>query len=164
MNQILEQTSDAGETPSAAIRKHGDAAIRTDAVNVVFTTLEDTLAAVRLAQSLAKALAVPLTLMYFRPASSAVPVDAPNGVSTVETDAFVNRLRAEGVDVRVRIFLCGNVRQALRLAFRRHSLIVIGGRRRWWPTAAERWRRALEAAGHFVLFVNKSGRMEEANA
>ena len=35
-----------------------------------FTTVDDTLAAVRLAQSLAKAMAVPLTLMYFRAVSS----------------------------------------------------------------------------------------------
>ena len=164
MGQILERSSDASEEPSAAVGQSSDAGVRTDAVNVVFTTTEDTLSAVRLAQSLAKAMAVPLTLMYFRAVSYAVSVNTPDDALTVETDAFVNRLRAEGIDVRVRIFLCRNVRQALQLAFRRHSLIVIGGHRGWWPTASERWRRALEAAGHFVLLVQKSRRMEEANA
>ena len=85
-------------------------AIRTDAVNVVFTTVEDTLAAVRLAQSLAKALAVPLTLMSFpRGVLRAVRSNTPDGSSPVETDAFVDRLRAEGIDVRVRIYLCRDV-------------------------------------------------------
>ncbi len=94
-------------------------AFGTDAVNVVFTHRLRTLwRRCELAQSLAKAMAVPLTLMHFRAVSYAVSVNTPDEVSTVETDAFVNRLRAEGIDVRVRMFLCRNVRQALQLAFR----------------------------------------------
>jgi len=83
-----------------------------------------------------------------------LPVDAPDGISPVETDAFVARLQAEGFDVRVRVYLCREERRTISLAFRRHSLVVLAGRRRWWPTLAERWRRWLESAGHFVVFVD----------
>jgi len=40
--------------------------------------------------------------------------------------------------------------------FKPHSLIVVGGRIGWLPTRPERMRRMLEAAGHFVMFVDAS--------
>jgi hypothetical protein len=42
------------------------------------------------------------------------------------------------------------------MAFKPNSLVVIAGRRGWLPTQSTRWRRALEAAGHFVVFVDTS--------
>jgi len=33
--------------------------------------------------------------------------------------------------------------------------VVVGGRRRWWPTTASRLCRLLEARGHYVLFVDE---------
>ncbi len=35
-----------------------------------------------------------------------------------------------------------------------HCVIVMGGRRRWWPTAAMRLARRLERLGHQVVFTN----------
>jgi hypothetical protein len=155
--------------PSAV--KHGDRmtavevpafregpAIRTDAVYVVFTTIDETLAALRVADALCKALAVPLTLIHFRVVPYPLPVDQPSGLSPVETDAFASRLLAGGFDMRVRIFLCRHERHAIPMAFKRHSLIVMGGHRRWRPMPADRWRRWLEKAGHFVVFVDTKDR------
>jgi hypothetical protein len=128
--------------------------IQTDSVHIVFTTIEDTLAAVRVAAELGKSMAVPLTLIHFRAVPYPLSVDAPAGLSPVETDAFTERLRAEGIEVRVRVYVCRHERHVIPFAFKPHCLIVIGGRRGWWPTAAERWRRRLETAGHFVVFVD----------
>jgi hypothetical protein len=90
-------------------------------------------------------------------------------VAAIDHDAFKERLRKQGVDARVRIYLCRNRASVIPMAFRSRSLIVVGGKRRWWPTAAERWRRRLEAAGHLVLFVDvreqrRSGRLEPSCA
>jgi hypothetical protein len=125
--------------------------VRTDSVNVVFTTADDTLAAVHVASAIGKALAAPLTVIHFSPVSS-------------PTESFIERVRAEGIEARVRVYLCGLDDQVLPNALRPHSFIVIGGRRSWWPTAAERLRRRLEAAGHFVLFVDASKPRESARA
>jgi hypothetical protein len=158
MGQIIRLESTAARNPDALTPGHSHPGIRTDAVFVVFTSIDETLAAVRIASDLAKALGVPLTLVHPRTVPYVLPVDAPNGLSAVETDAFVHRVgdagRDAGVDVRVRVYLCRDARQVIPMAFRPHSLIVIAGRRRWWPTPTKRWRRALEAAGHFVVFVD----------
>jgi hypothetical protein len=130
--------------------------IRTDSVYIIFTTIDETLAAVRVAAELGTAMAVPLTVIHFRAIPYPLSVDAPAGLSPVETDAFVERLRVERIAVRVRVYLCRSERQAIPFAFKRHCLVVIGGRRRWWSTASERWRQRLEAAGHFVVFVEAS--------
>lgn len=153
--EIVQRAHESIDTAHLRTLDRDTPAIRTDAVYAVFTTTEDTFAALRTARALASAMAASLTLIHVRTVPYPLSVDTPNGVSAVETDAFLQRLRAQGYDVRVRVVLCRSEREAIPLAFRRHSLIVIAGRRRWWPTASERWRRQLETAGHFVVFVDR---------
>ena len=162
MNQIIQLAS-AAEQPLGGLEA-SNPAIRTDGVFVIYSTIDDTLAAVRVAGNFAKALSVPVTLIHFRSVPYALSVDEPNGMSPVETDAFVTRLRAERLDTRVRVYLCRDRRRAIPLAFRPHSLIVVAGQRSWWPTESERWRRTLEAAGHFVVFVDPSEHKERSHA
>jgi hypothetical protein len=149
--------------PSGRLESSGDlgveldsAAIRTDTLYVVYTSIGETLAAVRIASGFAKSLAIPVTVIHFRTVPYALPVDAPCGLSPIQTEAFSEGLRTVDCDVHVHVCLCRNERQAIPQAFRRQSLIVVGGRRHWWPTRSERMRRMLEAAGHFVVFVDIS--------
>jgi hypothetical protein len=131
-------------------------AVCTEAVHVVFTTSDETLAAARVARDLTVAMGVPLMLIHFRTLPVAGAADGASRFPPAETEAFVARLRAEGVNVRLRVYVARSDRRAMPFAFKAHSLIVIAGRHRWWPTRSERWRRALEAAGHFVVFVDTS--------
>ena len=118
----------------------------------------------RVAADFARALGVSVTLVHFRTVPYAVPVDAPGNGSPIVTNPLIERLKAQGVDVRVRVFLCRDERGAIRQAFRPHSLVVVAGRHRLWPTAAARWRRMLEAAGHYVVFVDASDLEEKSDA
>ena len=138
--------------------------VRTDAVHVVFTSLDETMAAVRVADGLAKAMTVPLKLVHFRTVPYAMSVDRPVGISPIETDAFLERVRAEGIELRARVYLCRHERRAIPMAFRCRSLVVIGGRHRRWPTAEERLRHDLEAAGHYVVFVDTREHQEAFSA
>jgi hypothetical protein len=137
---------------------------RTDAVSVVYTTVDDTLEAARVGADLAKAMGVPLRLVHFRTVPPQVPVDALAGVSPLETQDFIGRLRTLGIDARVRVYLCRDQTSTIGFAFREHSMIVVGGRRSWLPTRAERWRHALEGAGHFVVLVDPSEHKEQSHA
>lgn len=163
MSHIIQVAPPVVDTPGPSV-EHGKPGIRTDTVYVVYTTLEDTLAAARVAGDFAKALEVPVTIIHFRPVPFPLPVDEPTGMSPVETEEFLTCLQAEGLDVRVRVCLCRDARQAIPSAFQSHSLVVVAGRRSWWPTESERWRRTLEAAGHFVVFVDKSEHKERSHA
>jgi hypothetical protein len=157
MGQIIQLESPGAGKSLAVAPDHRQVAIRTDAVHVVFTSIDETLRAVQIAGGLAKALGVSLTLILTRTVPRVLAVNAPTGLSSPETDVLVDRLqdagREAGVDVRVRVYLCRHVQHVVPLAFKPHSLIVMAGQRSWWPTPTERWRRSLEAAGHSVVFV-----------
>jgi hypothetical protein len=158
MSQIIQFESAGAEHPLAVTREPSHVSIGTNALYIVFTSIDGTLVALRIASDLAKALNVPLTLVHLRTVPYVLPLDAANGPSPVETEAFVRRVRdvgrEAGVDVRVCVYLCRDVQQVVPLAFKPQSLIVMAGKRSWWPTRTERWRRSLESAGHFVVFVD----------
>jgi hypothetical protein len=164
MSQVIQLASPVVASPGVPVPEREIPAIRTDTVYVVFTSMDETLEAVRVAGNFAKALGVPVAIIHVRTVPYALPVDAPCGTSPAETDTFIEGLRAEGLDMRVHVYLCRDEHQAIRLAFKRHSLIVVAGRRSWWPTSSEHWRRTLEAAGHFVVFVDTSGHKEKSHA
>jgi hypothetical protein len=150
--------------PRVGVHERSVPAVGTEGISVLFTDVDGTMEAIRVASALGKAMAAPLTLVHVRAVPYPLSLDAPAGMSPVETDEFVRRVRSEGIDVRVRVYLCRNEEQAMLTAFGRHSLIVIGGRRSWWPTASERLRRRLEAAGHFVVFVEAFEQKEPFHA
>jgi hypothetical protein len=56
------------------------------------------------------------------------------------------------VDTVVRIYLCRDRMDALVQMLKPRSLVVVGGRRRWWPTEETRIARRLRRAGHEVIF------------
>ena len=154
MAEIIELAVPAAESSVARFAERHSPTVRTEAVYVMFTSIDDTLAAIRVAGPLARAMGVPLTVIHFHAVPYPLSVHAPVELSPVETDAFKERLRAEGFDVGVRVYVCRSERQAIPLGFKRHSLVVLAGHRGWWPTPARRLRRTLEAAGHFVVFVD----------
>ena len=116
---------------------------------------DETLAALRIAGGFADALNVPLILVHYRAVPYPLAVDHPPGVSPIHSEQFLERLRAEEIDVVSRVYLCRDDRRAIGTALNMPSLVVVGGRRRWWPTKAQNWQRALEAAGHYVVFVEE---------
>lgn len=124
-----------------------------DHVYVLFTSIEETLGAVRVASRLAKALGSRLTILHFRPVAFGAPLEAPAGVSPAETEEFKRRLEAESCDAEIKVCLCRDARGALPVVLHAPSLIVMGRHRRW-PSMPDRWRRTLEAAGHFVVSVD----------
>jgi hypothetical protein len=150
----LQGVDAASQMPG--IGRHGDCdpPIRSDAVYVLFTTIDATLAAARIGHDFATALSVPLKLVHVRTVPYPLSVDAPAGLSPLQTEAFLERLGAAGVDAEIRVVLCRDERRALPTAVPAHSLIVFADRRRWWPTRTGRWHRVLESAGYYVVFVD----------
>jgi hypothetical protein len=56
------------------------------------------------------------------------------------------------VETSVRIFLCRDRVETLKSVLGPRSLVVLGGRSRWWPTAEKLLARNLRRAGHEVIF------------
>ena len=101
--------------------------------------------ALGVAQELARALDAPLTVIEIHPT-----LDASVDVETLDSTDRRHMIP----HVRRRRYVCRRTEDAIGVAFSPHSLIVLPGKRSWLPTRAERLRRALEGAGHFVLLVD----------
>jgi hypothetical protein len=59
---------------------------------------------------------------------------------------------ATGVDLKIRF--CRDWSSGVQRLLRRRSLIVIGGRRHWWASRAEKLERVLRDLGHHVIFID----------
>jgi len=57
------------------------------------------------------------------------------------------------VETTVRIYLCRDRDAMLRDVLPPHSVVVIGGRKRWWPTAEKRLANWLRRGGHEVILI-----------
>jgi hypothetical protein len=121
-------------------------------VVVVFTSTEATLAALRMAGALANRLRGRITLLV----PQVVPYPLPLTSPPVLLDWNEERLRVIAGESRVKttvlIYLCRNRLETLSAGLSSRSLVVIGGRKRWWPTAEKRLVRELRRAGHEVVF------------
>jgi hypothetical protein len=139
-------------------------ALQTDTISVIYTSFDETLMAARVGAGLAKKMGVPLRVVHFRTVPRQLDVDRPDGLSPIESEAFTSRLLEEGILARACVYLCREETKTIPYAFKPHSIVMVGGHHSWLPTRIERWRHALEDAGHFVVLVDPSERKEPVHA
>jgi hypothetical protein len=123
-------------------------------VTVIHTHPEGTLAALRLARDLTRDLGLRLGLVALQLVPFRLPIEEPM-VSTHflrqrQSLLVANAGLSEG-EVDIQVLLCRNERKALALCLSSRSVIVVGGRRRWWrpERKLEKWLLRMR---HRVLF------------
>jgi hypothetical protein len=124
-------------------------------VSVVFTSVDATLGALKEAGKLAGNLGACITIVV----PQVVPYPLPLTNPPVLADFNERRLRvlAAGcrVETRVAIYLCRDAWEALQSVLKPHSLIVVGTRKRRWPTPEQRLARKLRSLGHEVVVTER---------
>jgi hypothetical protein len=122
-------------------------------VAVVFTSIATTLAALRKAGARAGRAQTGITLIV--PQTVPYPLSLNDPPVSPDFTARHFRVLAEEspVETTVRIYLCRDRLETLLKVLDPHSLVVIGGCRRWWPTADARLTRQLQRSGYRVVFV-----------
>jgi hypothetical protein len=121
-------------------------------VFVIFTDTPGTLAALQMADRLAKRLEARLRLVMPYEVPYALPLTEP-AVPVEFLEGQLRTLASEvPMEIAAHIYLCRDRRRTLRLVLKAGSLVIVGGRKRWWPTPAQRLVRALSKDGHHVVF------------
>jgi len=131
------------------------------AVNVIFTDVQSTAAALNFAQYFARELGARISLRAAVAVPFQLPLDQPQISVAFLQDAMrelVAQLKSETFDPTIHLYLCRDRIWALSQVLKPNSLVVIAGRKRWWPTAETRMARALRAEGHRVIFVDSKTR------
>jgi hypothetical protein len=120
---------------------------------VLHTAPRETIGALKMAADLASGLA-PVRLVAIQEVPYPLPLDAPPVSVAFLEKRFSNMTSEAGVDASIDIRLCRDARDVMKNELSPHCVVVMGGRRRWWPTAAMRLARRLENLGHQVVFTN----------
>lgn len=130
-------------------------------VTVIFTDPQGTAAALNFAQCFARQLGARIQLCAVIAVPHQLPLDQPPvSVAFLQENLqnLASRVVEEGYAPAVHVYLCRDRVPALSQLLRANSLIVLGGRKHWWPTAESRLARALRAQGHQVIFVDSRAR------
>jgi len=121
-------------------------------ITVVFTSAPATTAALKKAGALASKLRAHVTVVVPQIVPHPLPLESPPVLLDFSERRFAEIAKASPVDTMVRLYLCRDPLETIKAALRPHSLVVIGGRWRWWPTPEKRLARKLRREGHEVIF------------
>ena len=124
-------------------------------LQVIFTDLPKTAAALATARSLARGLGARITLMVAQVVPYPLPLAAPD-VPVEFTERALEFLAIE--DTTVEIYLCRDRNETIRRALPPDSLVIVGARKwRWWPSwlpsRESQLARILRQDGRRVLVV-----------
>jgi hypothetical protein len=136
---------------SPAQQQHSAKAPRLN-VAVVFTSVDTTLAALREAGVLAARLGCQITLVVPQVVPFPLPLTSPPVLLDWSERRFSVLAAESPVQTTVRIYLCRDRMETLLAVLRPHSLVVVGGPKRWWPCGEKLLARNLRRAGHEVIF------------
>lgn len=143
------------QTPPEIMKESGNSRLE---VNVLFTTEQGTRVALETASRWALDLGARINLIALRSVPWALPLTRPE-VSTRWTERRLLKLVGEAalpdLETDFHQVLCRNKRRVLLKLFRPNSLLVIGGKKSWWPSEVTRAARLLERAGHRVIFAGE---------
>jgi hypothetical protein len=145
------QTWERCDRPAEPVSSDGGSQLD---VYVIFTNMPGTRATLEAASGLARDLGARVTIL----AAQVVPYPLPLGSPPVPiefTERTLSKLACQQeVETTVKVYLCRDQRQTIREALKPDSVVVIGGRKRWWPTAERSLAGALKRDGHHVILVD----------
>ena len=121
-------------------------------VAVVFTSPAATMAALHEAGVLARRLNARISLLVPQIVPYPAPLESPP-VLLDFSEQWIREIAAQSpVQTAVQIYLCRDPAGTLQSVLPPRSLVVIGGRKRWWATREKILARKLRRAGHEVIF------------
>jgi hypothetical protein len=143
--------------PSVGGERSGESQPGRLEVNVVFTDVQATAAALKTARSLARDLGACIRVRTPIVVPYALPLDEPPvSVDFIEKllTTLICRLELDSFEPSVHLYLCRDQIETLLRVLSPKSLVVIGGRKCWWPTAERRIAKALRSKGHRVVLIS----------
>jgi hypothetical protein len=124
-------------------------------VNVIFTTWPGTRSALRTANQWARCLGARIVLWSPQIVPRQFSVTAPP-VSTAFMEQRLHSLAVEcceDLDISIRVCLCRDLGRCVLNVLKPDSLVLVGGKKRWFSTQEQNLATLLHSYGHRVLFI-----------
>jgi hypothetical protein len=135
-------------------------------INLIFTTQPATVYALETVECLARDLGACIRLRAAVVVPFPLAVDeSPVSIPFLERSLFdlISRLERDGFDATAHLYFCRDRDRTLPQVLEPNALVVVAGKKRWWPTKTSRLAKALRAQGHRVIFVDTSKRSKPAS-
>jgi hypothetical protein len=134
-------------------------------VNVVFTELPGATRALEKAAELAFGRDVRIRLLVPQVVPYPAPLESPPILMEFNERRLLALTRTLSMDLRVEFHLCRDRAELLLAQLAPRSLVILGGRKRIWPTRETRLARTLARHGHVVVFADtRAGSPQETHA
>lgn len=121
-------------------------------LTVIFTDVPGTLVAIKKGTELASDLHSRIRVVMPQVIRYPLPLTCP----PVSREFNERRLRTvccgHALDVRIEICLCRDQSDVFRFVLNPQSIVLLGGKKHWWPTREKALSRLLRRMGHQVIF------------
>lgn len=118
-------------------------------VNVVFTTPPATLQALKRAGELAYQLGARIRILVPQVVPYPLPIDRPAVDPNFRLRQFQTFFLQHPIETHIDVLLCRDARECLNQALAPQSMVLIGGRNRFWMTRENRLARMLQRSTAF---------------
>jgi hypothetical protein len=122
-------------------------------VHVIYTDLQGALAALQSAETLARQLQGRITLLAAHSVPYGLPITRPPVSLEFARQRLVDLTQQGKLQTSIQIYICRDRTLCLMQALYSKSLVVLGAKRRWWPTREGKLVKRLESAGHHIVLV-----------
>lgn len=126
-------------------------------LEVIFTNLSRTEKALERTVRLASGLDAKVKLIHVQQVPIAFPMDRPPvdiAFTRAQLVDLVHRAAHCELEVQVQLYLCRDRIRTLFEILNPPSLVILGGRDRWWPTPESRLAKLLSEKGHRVILLS----------
>jgi hypothetical protein len=122
-------------------------------VHVVFTSFDRTLKALQKAMQLAGTSNSEVDVLAVQVVPFVLPLDEPPAPFEFLVRRFAEVADRFSGQIKIKPYLCRDLLEALKRIIDHKCTVVMGVRKRWWPTREERVARQLQRAGFNVVIV-----------
>ena len=123
-------------------------------VNVIYTSVDGTQAALRTAAVLSRDLGLSIRLLAFQVVPTRLSMDEPPVPPAFAIDGLMRALKpCECADVKLEYVLCRDREETMLRFLASSSTVVLGGRNSFIRSAEKRLANRLLGVGHDVIFV-----------
>ena len=122
-------------------------------VNVVYTGLPGSAKILRVASGLAHGLGARVTVHVAQVIPYPLPLKSPPVAVPFAEEKLRCLADEQSVETRIQMYLCRDLNETIRKVLKPDSVVLMGGRNRWWPTRERALFRALRRDGHRVIMI-----------
>lgn len=120
-------------------------------VNLIYTRIPTAATSLQVACGLARDLCARVTVHVAQVIPYPLELKSPQVPVHFAEQQLLAMAGEQPVETNIQIYLCRDLTETIRQVLKPDSVVIVGGRKRWWPTRENKLAAALRRDGHRVI-------------